>query len=155
MTVTTSAFHIDEEVALGLATYGLPSVLTLEILPAIRDQTMEIFSLAAVVGDGPFTHAVHKITSSDGSEIDLSVFTPTGDAAAKSTQGKRPLIYFIHPGGLIINTQFVGASVPLSLAKDIGAVVISMDYRLAPEHKARRRRHRGPTSQLPHARKQV
>ncbi|KAL6852282.1 hypothetical protein ACO1O0_006823 [Amphichorda felina] len=97
---------------------------------------MEIFSLAAVVGDGPFTHAVHKITSSDGSEIDLSVFTPTGDAAAKNTQGKRPLIYFIHPGGLILNTQFVGASVPLSLAKDIGAVVISVDYRLAPKHKA-------------------
>lgn len=46
------------------------------------------------------------------------------------------MIYFLHGGGLILNNQYTDVAVPLALAREIGAVVISVDYRLAPEHTA-------------------
>jgi acetyl esterase/lipase len=55
---------------------------------------------------------------------------PVGDAAPAAVPG----ILMIHGGGFIVgsvNTEHVGA---VMMAADLGAVVVSVDYRLAPEH---------------------
>jgi acetyl esterase/lipase len=45
-----------------------------------------------------------------------------------------PLLFTTHGGGLISGTHITGLPGVLDAAADIGATVISVDYRLAPEH---------------------
>lgn len=47
-------------------------------------------------------------------------------------QEKLPVIYFIHGGGFVFGGAKSG--MPLSIAQYLNAVVISVEYRLAPEH---------------------
>jgi acetyl esterase/lipase len=44
------------------------------------------------------------------------------------------VIYHVHGGGLVIGNNRVGVDVPLAWAKELDAVVVSVEYRLAPEH---------------------
>ena len=45
-----------------------------------------------------------------------------------------PVCIFIHGGGWVMCSARVYHSFTLELSKDLGAIVISIDYRLAPEH---------------------
>ena len=64
----------------------------------------------------------------EGGEQPLRIYTPTGD-------GPFPLVVWIHGGGF-----FMGGDLPIwdgpcsQLAADVGAVVVSVGYRLAPEN---------------------
>jgi acetyl esterase/lipase len=55
------------------------------------------------------------------------VFTPRD-----RTEGS-PLIYWLHGGGLVFGTRYLVYEA-LDLATAVGAVVVSIEYRLAPEH---------------------
>ncbi|WP_330262739.1 alpha/beta hydrolase [Streptomyces griseorubiginosus] len=44
----------------------------------------------------------------------------------------RPVVYTIHGGGMVAGTHRLG--MPLDWAEELGLVVVSVDYRLAPEH---------------------
>ncbi|MDT5347515.1 MAG: hypothetical protein QOH91_802 [Mycobacterium sp.] len=48
--------------------------------------------------------------------------------------GSRPAVLYIHGGGMILGSPQLEASGSAALARDLGAVVVSPDYRLAPEH---------------------
>jgi acetyl esterase/lipase len=61
-------------------------------------------------------------------EIPLLVCTPV-DAPAS-----RPLLYFVHGGGFFCNDHRLGLDQPLATAERFGATLISVGYRLAPEH---------------------
>ncbi|MFC8520908.1 alpha/beta hydrolase [Streptomyces sp. NPDC057257] len=63
-------------------------------------------------------------------EISLLICRP----AAPATGGPRPVIYHVHGGGMILGDNRVGVDVPLAWAKELDAVVVSVEYRLAPEH---------------------
>jgi acetyl esterase/lipase len=56
------------------------------------------------------------------------VFTPRGKSATGAG------IYHLHPGGFIIGDRYSGIENVLDYALEHGAVVVSVDYRLAPEH---------------------
>ncbi|MCL6644135.1 MAG: alpha/beta hydrolase [Dehalococcoidia bacterium] len=60
-------------------------------------------------------------------EIPVKVFTPSG-------QGPFPLVVYIHGGGWVICSPATHAKLCAELAEGVGAVVVSVDYRLAPEH---------------------
>ncbi|GGY92996.1 esterase [Streptomyces olivaceoviridis] len=45
-----------------------------------------------------------------------------------------PVLYHVHGGGLVAGTNRVGVTEPLAWARELGAVVVSVEYRLAPEH---------------------
>lgn len=62
-------------------------------------------------------------------EISLLICRPATPADA----GPRPVIYHVHGGGLVIGNNRVGVDVPLAWAKEVDAVVVSVEYRLAPE----------------------
>ena len=49
-------------------------------------------------------------------------------------EGALPLVVFFHGGGFVIGSSRVYARVTGHLANAAGAVVVSLDYRLAPEH---------------------
>jgi acetyl esterase len=64
----------------------------------------------------------------DGREIPVRVYTPAGD-------GPFPLVVFFHGGGWVAGTLETHDPYCRGLATEAGAVVVSVDYRLAPEHK--------------------
>ncbi|QWB21594.1 MULTISPECIES: alpha/beta hydrolase [Streptomyces] len=63
-------------------------------------------------------------------DISLLICRPALPAAA----GARPVIYHVHGGGMVIGNNRVGVDVPLAWARALDAVVVSVEYRLAPEH---------------------
>ncbi|WP_351225840.1 alpha/beta hydrolase [Streptomyces sp. NPDC002133] len=69
------------------------------------------------------------VPSPDGAQIPLSIFSPGG---AGRTAGA-PCIYWMHGGGMIMGDRFSQIDIPLEWLERFGAVVISVDYRLAPE----------------------
>ncbi len=60
-------------------------------------------------------------------EIPVRVYTPEGD-------GPFPLLVYVHGGGWVICTLDTHDGLCRSLANQAGCVVVSVDYRLAPEH---------------------
>ncbi|GAA2417177.1 alpha/beta hydrolase fold domain-containing protein [Streptomyces coeruleofuscus] len=63
-------------------------------------------------------------------DISLLICRPAAPASA----GARPVIYHVHGGGMVIGNSRVGVDVPLAWARALDAVVVSVEYRLAPEH---------------------
>jgi len=64
-----------------------------------------------------------------GGNIHLRVYTPQG------TTGALPVIVYYHGGGFVIANIDVYDASAKTLADQVGAVVVSVAYRLAPEHK--------------------
>jgi len=64
----------------------------------------------------------------DAPGISLVVCRPVSATAAL------PVLYHVHGGGMMAGTGRAGMDVPLDWARELGAVVVSVEYRLAPEH---------------------
>ena len=72
-------------------------------------------------------HADRTITGAAG-EIPARIYTPDG-------AGPFPVIVYFHGGGWVIGDKQVYDGGARGLSKQANAVVVSVDYRLAPEHK--------------------
>ena len=125
--MTLARPDIDPELHALLADVPLASELTSEALAQVRQ-----FASAPVepLLDG---RAVNRreltIPSPDGAQIPLSIFAPAG--ADPSTAA--PCVYWMHGGGMVMGDRFSQIDIPLEWLDLLGAVVISVDYRLAPE----------------------
>lgn len=126
MNTTTTRPGIDPELAGLLAEMPLTSILNADILAQVRP-----YSSAPVepLLDGRFIDRSEYATrADDGAEIALSVFRPAGDRTASA-----PCIYWIHGGGMIMGDRFANIDIPLEWLDRFGAVVVTVEYRLAPE----------------------
>ena len=56
------------------------------------------------------------------------IYTPAGES------GSRPLVLYFHGGGFVSGDLRVGDWMCGTVARDLDAVVVSIEYRLAPEH---------------------
>jgi acetyl esterase len=65
----------------------------------------------------------------EGGKIHLRIYTP------KSGNGPFPLIVYYHGGGFVIANLDVYNASAQALAEQVGAIVVSVAYRLAPEKK--------------------
>ncbi len=65
----------------------------------------------------------------DGREIRVRVYTPPG------RDGALPVVVFFHGGGWVVGTLETHDPYCRALATEAGVTVVSVDYRLAPEHK--------------------
>ncbi len=85
--------------------------------------------LAAVIGDRPVDVEEHVAPGPEGApEVALTLMRPRGlDAPA-------PGFYGIHGGGMILGDRYFGAIGMVDDVLDYGAVAVSVEYRLAPEH---------------------
>ena len=63
-----------------------------------------------------------------GGDVPIRVYTPPGGADV------RPLVLYFHGGGWVIGNIETHDGVCRDLASDSGAAIVSVDYRLAPEH---------------------
>jgi acetyl esterase/lipase len=137
MTTTLPPPPFDPELAAALSAIAeqLPSSLTPDMIPAMRAG-----SVLTAIGDdelrrdGAFAISERAVPGLDRDpDISLLIATPT---AATGTLG---CIYHIHGGGMIIGDNRVGVVEMLDWAEEFGMVVVSVEYRLAPET-----RHPGP-----------
>jgi acetyl esterase len=108
-----------------IAAAGMPALGSLPVR-----ETREAFAGIAAFGGTP--EALPKVESrrvpGPAGEIPLRIYTPQGI-------GPFPALVFFHGGGWVIGSLDTHDAVCRHLAKRAGTVVISVDYRLAPEHK--------------------
>lgn len=69
-----------------------------------------------------------KFTARDGAQISLRIYTPNGD-------GLFPIIIYYHGGGWVLNDLNTCHESCAELANKTNSIVVSVDYRLAPEYK--------------------
>ena len=72
-------------------------------------------------------HSEHQVIGHHGEAITVSVFRRAGDT------GRRPTIVYAHSGGLMFGDRFSALGLNLDWVERIGAILISPEYRLAPE----------------------
>jgi acetyl esterase len=101
------------------------SISSMSVADARR--SMEV--LSSIRGELPPIGAVadRRIPGPAG-EIPVRVYTPTGSAPF-------PLLVFFHGGGWVLGGIETHDGICRELANGAGCVVMSVDYRLAPEHK--------------------
>jgi acetyl esterase len=61
---------------------------------------------------------------------------PVDSSRERSSEGTRPLLVFFHGGGFVIGDIETHDGLCRLICRDAGVHVLSIDYRLAPEHKA-------------------
>jgi acetyl esterase/lipase len=78
----------------------------------------------------PGTEVHDQAIGGPAGDIPVRVYRPTGAGA-----GARPLIVNFHGGGFVFGDLRLGDWMCSSVAVTVGAVVVSVDYRLAPAHR--------------------
>lgn len=139
MTTTSATNRIgppppfDSEIAETLAVMVemLPSSITPDMIPAFRAglPAMEPLSDDELSRGGEFEVFERAVPGPAGEpDVTLLVYRPM-DAMTPI-----PVIYQIHGGGMISGDRRTALADVLDLAASVGAAVISVEYRLAPEH---------------------
>ena len=67
----------------------------------------------------------------NGADIGARVYTPGGT-------GPHPVVMFFHGGGWVICSLDTHDNIARAICRDADAVVVSVDYRMAPESVTRR-----------------
>jgi len=98
--------------------HELPPVQARELRAGFFDQQESITAVGGVED--------RTIQGPDG-DIPVRIYTPSGD-------GPHPLIAFFHGGGFVLGTLDSHDAPCRVIANEAEAVVVSVDYRLAPEH---------------------
>lgn len=112
------------------AVVGVP---TIETLPAFRATVSESVIPGAAPTDLTANGRVHveerQVPGPDGApEVTLLILRPIGD------RGPAAGIFNIHGGGMISGNRRTGIEMLLPYVANGSAVVVSVEYRLAPEH---------------------
>ncbi|MFI9467203.1 alpha/beta hydrolase [Streptomyces sp. NPDC052492] len=125
MTVPRPA--LDPELRTLLADMPLVARLDDEILAQLRQLP------PAPVGSLLARHrAVRRevdVPAEDGAVVRLSVLSP----ADRDPAVPAPCVYWIHGGGMVMGDRFSQIDIPLEWLERFGAVVVTVEYRLAPE----------------------
>jgi acetyl esterase/lipase len=64
-------------------------------------------------------------------DVTVRIYRPVGTSASTATL---PGIYYIHGGGMVLGDVAGEDATASTLCEQVGAVVVSVEYRLAPEH---------------------
>ncbi len=113
--------------------------ITLEALPRLR--AMESQPLEPLLHGRAIDHEELMVPGPGGApDIALSVYRPApGARKAREAQGapeaQRACVYWIHGGGMVLGDRFSSIEQPLEWVDLLGVTVVSVEYRLAPEHR--------------------
>ena len=101
-------------------------------MPSLDQQTLEHIRPYASAPIEPLLAArdVEReevtVAATDGAPIPLTIIRPAGVTGA-------PCVFWIHGGGMVMGDRYSQIDIPLEWLDRLGAVVVSVDYRLAPE----------------------
>ena len=107
-----------------------PRELTFENLAQTRavDEQLYPSTIEEHVGQRPFDFFERDVAGPDGNPVRWACYRPS------KWSGATPAFLFVHSGGMVTGTRFAEDLRLLDLALDTGASVVSVEYRLAPEH---------------------
>ncbi|MEV6348045.1 alpha/beta hydrolase [Actinoplanes sp. NPDC051851] len=116
--------------ALDVLDLNLPSPLTAKVLPAIREGVAAANPSDEDLSRGGAYTVVRRMVPGPAGDpdVELLILTPVNAA------GPLPGIYHTHGGGMIIGTSSSGVELFQEWLDEIPSVIISVEYRLAPEH---------------------
>ncbi|MFF2317933.1 alpha/beta hydrolase [Arthrobacter sp. NPDC058097] len=121
----------DVELAKVLAPLGelAPASITPEVFHAMRAHAIPGPTNKDLEREGRFSVQNLTIAATDQSpELSVLICRPA------SAAGPLPAVYFVHGGGMILGTNRDGIQEMLDWAEELELVVVSVEYRLAPEH---------------------
>ncbi len=112
------------------------------VAPELRDPTMWLplsinsratLALARLLYEKPTrpvpgVEVTEEHVEREGARVPVVVYEPEGRRAATA------VLLWIHGGGTVLGSAATDHALASALARDTGAVVVSVDYRLAPEH---------------------
>ncbi|MGQ0582650.1 MAG: alpha/beta hydrolase [Reyranella sp.] len=104
---------------------GVPATHTLPVAEARRQYEARI---ALMAPPPPMAKVLERRIDGPDGAIGLRIYTPEG-------RGPFPLMMFFHGSGFVLCSLDTHDGMCRNLAAGIGCVVVSVDYRLAPEHK--------------------
>ncbi|MDH6589727.1 acetyl esterase/lipase [Streptomyces sp. SAI-133] len=126
--MTTARPSLDPELRDLLADMPLMSELTPEILAHLRQ--LPSTPIDSLLAHRQVERREITVPATDGTPIPLSILSPERTDAATAA----PCIYWMHGGGMVMGDRYSQIDIPLEWLDQLGAVVVSVDYRLAPEH---------------------
>ncbi|MPY51572.1 alpha/beta hydrolase [Streptomyces acidicola] len=130
MTLPPPPFDPELAAALEVVAETLPSSFGLDGI-AERRQGLAFLDTSdeQLSRDGLFEVEDRAVPGPQGAPgISLLICRPAGSV------GGRPVIYHTHGGGMIVGNNRLGVDMALDWARELDAVVVSVEYRLAPEH---------------------
>ena len=104
--------------------------------PALGEETLEMIRpYATIPAETALAgHALERqdlsVASYDGERVPLTVLKP---ADAGLTSHTAPCVYWVHGGGMVMGDRFSQIDIPLDWLARLGAVLVTVDYRLAPD----------------------
>lgn len=118
---------LDPQVALLIkAEANTPEMHTLSVEDARRQV---LLSVNALEGEKePVKNVEDRKIPGPGGSIPVRIYTPEG-------KGPLPMLVYFHGGGWVLCNLDTHDSICRALANLVGCIVVSVDYRLAPEHK--------------------
>jgi acetyl esterase/lipase len=125
--MTTARPALDPELRELLADMPLMSQLSTEVLSQLR--RLPSTPVDSLLAHRRVDRREVTVPATDGAPIPLSVFSP----ANTDRTAAAPCIYWMHGGGMVMGDRFSQLDIPLEWLDEFGAVVVSVDYRLAPE----------------------
>ena len=121
-------FDPELEAVLAALAAQLPPSITPDLIPALRSSSPLDLPVDEVLAEAGVSRRDVTIPGYLGAEIVLSVLAPVGRT------GAGPGVFHTHGGGMIVGDRWTGLSQFLPWIVRFGAVVVTVEYRLAPEH---------------------
>jgi acetyl esterase/lipase len=125
--MTTARPTLDPELRELLADMPLMSQLSPEVLAQLRQ--LPSTPVGPLLAHRQVDRREVTVPAKDGAPIPLSVFSP----AHTDRTTAAPCVYWMHGGGMVMGDRFSQIDIPLEWLDEFAAVVVSVDYRLAPE----------------------
>ncbi|MEV0826975.1 alpha/beta hydrolase [Nonomuraea rubra] len=116
---------LDPELNALLADVPLVPAITPQLLTQLRG--MPSTPVEALLEGRDLDRREVTVPAPDGAGIPMTVLTPAGAGPGA------PCVYWMHGGGMIMGDRFSQLDIPLEWLDLLGAVVVTVDYRLAPE----------------------
>ena len=101
-------------------------VMTADVIPELRAGFLAT-EVDAALDERSVTRRDLSIPGHDGDDISVTVLSKADRA------GGRPGIYHLHAGGGVAGDRFVGVEVLADWVQSYDVVVVTVEYRLAPE----------------------
>jgi len=103
-------------------------VLSSDALPAMRAQMAEMAPPPESYARRTVTMEQRKVPGPQGApDVPISLYRP------KKAKGALPVLIYLHGGGYVMGTAQSSAGGSVRTADEVGCLVVSVDYRLAPE----------------------
>lgn len=127
-TIARPPYDPEVEPALERIAHVIPTNVTAEMIPAMREAMAQGPTAQERFGGLGIVFRDVVFPSADGTEVTASVYTRAGRT------GTGPGVYYLHGGGMVFGDRHGGPEAFADLVLHQNAVVVSVEYRLAPEH---------------------